>query len=328
MEERNRDGVYYGVGKNNKSIYKVEDGYAVDVYHPEHVEEVVSRHRKRSMIVALMVILLGTIAQTLGLIGGITPFLGVIAYLLTPIIGMTLTYQNYRAEAERNNKYDTNYFVGMDKVLNYNRFSQTEYLQYFREEDRLFEEREKSGDNYIRNKVETKSETKSETKKGNNQYDDKIFQTGVDYSIESLKTLYITKDNELLFAYETIDIEESVKKGYIVKNTKNLKLAEDVDNRIAAQAMEMYRKNDVLPDDKIESLMRTYETICYHKSSKLVHESYQNLLDKKTEVGHSYINKLLETEQNLIEELNQLKLEGKNNIEQNKAIINSIKVAS
>lgn len=321
MAEGKKVGVFTGVGKNSKTMYKVDNKSVTILNTSKQLRKEYAEQRDNAIVPALLVLLVGIILGVSGL--GLT-LTGLFAYVLLPIIHTALTYQSYTFEAISNSKNKKHYYEGQNKVINTDELDQYTYVEYKLKEDEIHDNRIKGSLNYIGNQSNKSIESSED-----NLYnlDNKIFPTGTNFNLDSLKELYMTDDKELLFNYELVDIEESVKRGKIVfkyNGKGKLNTMEEITNRFDYQAMEMYKKNDVLPENKIINLMQTYETICYHLSSKQVHETYQKLLDKKVDSETGYILDLKKNEQKLIEELDQLKIEGKNNLEQNKLIINSI----
>lgn len=326
-DKMSKTGLFRGVGENSDSIYKVGEYSTIDVSHPKHRKSVLNRHKKNRAAYALAIMV---VMFFVGLRGFDLTMVGLITYALVPYLGRRVTYLGYDIKSGVTKGKHDNFYLGLGGVYNKKGVEYSDYYLLKMKEDKAYNMLKLTGQKY--NSAEDDIGISEEGKyvRKDEELDTNIFKTGVEYNLNYLKTLYITEDNELMFEYEAIDIEESVNKGYLVSDTKRkgLRRMEEVSDRIVQQAMVMYIKNEVLTDKQILSLMETYEIICYHKSSKLVQESYQKMLDKKTELGSKHIIRLQENEQQLIEELDKLKEEGKTHLEQNKAIIESIKTAS
>lgn len=144
--------------------------------------------------------------------------------------------------------------------------------------------------------------------------------------LDFYKEVILLEDNSLKFVYELVDLKNSRPNDFEYKGIDEgltLEQVRESKDNVKYRAMQLYIKNERLEDEKITQLIETYNTILQYEEDKKVYEQYQEFLDKK---GEDFLIKKLEvSKQGVIKDLEELRILGKTNIEENQKIIASIK---
>lgn len=147
--------------------------------------------------------------------------------------------------------------------------------------------------------------------------------------LNKLKKVYLMSDNKVRFVYELIDLQNSttsVLKYNIEEGAKTLSMVKATGDTALYNAVVQYKNTQVLTDKELLNLVNTYSEILHYDEEKRKSKYFSMFVENKGDLREQPFFLQLEAGNKVIvEDLEQLRLDGASYLEENRKIIERIK---